>query len=129
MWKAHADIYECQWDLSNTLGKTSSLSPDQGVDDKLEEINGKEAKHKQGEVTLPRDKVDPLKKRKVFLLKHSSWKKSRASMTKMKTVLTIDDFDFIIEALNDTLLEIMEKQEVKQEEMYDRIEVKIQGVQ
>jgi hypothetical protein len=42
----------------------------------------------------------------------------------MKTVLTTDDFDFIIAALNDASLEIMEKQEAKQEEMYDRIKVK-----
>jgi hypothetical protein len=46
-------------------------------------------------------------------------------MTKMKTVLTTDDFDFIIAALNDASLEIMEKQEAKQEEMYDRIEVEL----
>jgi hypothetical protein len=43
----------------------------------------------------------------------------------MQTVLTTDDFDFIIVALNDTSLEIMEKQEAKQEEMYDRIEVEL----
>jgi hypothetical protein len=43
----------------------------------------------------------------------------------MQTVLTTDDFDFIIAALNDASLEIMEKQEAKQEEMYDRIEVKL----
>jgi hypothetical protein len=43
----------------------------------------------------------------------------------MKTVLTTDDFDFIIAALNDASLEIVEKQEAKQEEMYDRIEVKL----
>jgi hypothetical protein len=45
-------------------------------------------------------------------------------MTKMKTVLTTDDFDFIIAALNDASLEIVEKQEAKKEEMYDRIKVK-----
>jgi hypothetical protein len=44
-------------------------------------------------------------------------------MTKMKTVLTSDDFDFITAALNDASLEIVEKQEAKQEEMYDRIKV------
>jgi hypothetical protein len=44
---------------------------------------------------------------------------------KMKTVLTVDDFDFIIESLNDASLAIMEKQEAKQEEMYDRIEVEL----
>jgi hypothetical protein len=43
----------------------------------------------------------------------------------MQTVLTTDDFDFIIAALNDTSQEIMEKQEAKQEEMYDRIEVEL----
>jgi hypothetical protein len=50
-------------------------------------------------------------------------------MTKMKTVLTIDDFDFIIVALNDASLEILEKQEAKKEEMYDIIKVEFQGVQ
>ena len=43
----------------------------------------------------------------------------------MKIVFTADDFDFIIAALNDASLKIMEKQEAKQEEMYDRIEVKL----
>jgi hypothetical protein len=43
----------------------------------------------------------------------------------MKTVLTADDFNFIIAALNEASLEIMEKKEAKKEEMYDRIEVKL----
>jgi hypothetical protein len=46
-------------------------------------------------------------------------------MTKMQTVLTSDDFDFIIVALNDASLEIAEKQEAKREEMYDRIQVEL----
>jgi hypothetical protein len=66
-----------------------------------------------------------LKKRKVSPLKPSSRKKSRATVTKMQTTLTPDDFDFIIAALNDASLEIMEKQGAKQEEMYDRIEVEL----
>jgi hypothetical protein len=66
-----------------------------------------------------------LKKRKGYPLKPYSRKKSRATMTKMKIVLTTDHFDFIIAALNDASLEIMEKQEAKKEEMYDRIDVKI----
>jgi hypothetical protein len=70
-----------------------------------------------------------LKKRKVSPPKPSSQKKLKATMTKMQTVLTYDNFDFIIEALNDASLEIAEKQRVKQEEMYDRIEVKLRGVQ
>jgi hypothetical protein len=46
-------------------------------------------------------------------------------MTKMQIILTSDDFDFIIAALNNASLEIVEKQMAKQEEMYDRIEVKL----
>jgi hypothetical protein len=45
----------------------------------------------------------------------------------MKTVLIFDDFDFIIASLNDASLEIVEKKEAKKEEMYDRIEVKLEG--
>jgi hypothetical protein len=44
-------------------------------------------------------------------------------MTKMQTVLTFDDFDFIVATLNDASLEIAEKQMAKQEEMHDRVEV------
>jgi hypothetical protein len=35
-------------------------------------------------------------------------------MTKMQTVLTFDDFDFLIAALQDASLEIAKKQETKQ---------------
>jgi hypothetical protein len=86
--------------------------------------NGKGVEQKQGEVTLPRDETNPLKKRKVSPLKPSSRKKSKATVTNMKTVLTTDDFDFIIASLNDASLEIVEKQEAKKEEMYDIIKVK-----
>jgi hypothetical protein len=54
-----------------------------------------------------------LKKRKVYPLKPSSQKKSKATITKMHTILTSDDFDFIIAALNDASLEIVEKQTTK----------------
>jgi hypothetical protein len=89
----------------------------------VEEINGTGDEQKQGEVTPPRDETDLLKKRKVSPLKPSSRKKSKATVTKMKTVLTADDFDFIIAVLNDASLEITEKQEAKKEEMYDRLKV------
>jgi hypothetical protein len=49
-------------------------------------------------------------------------------MKKMQTILTSDDFDFIIVALNDAALEIAEKQEAKQEAMYNRINIELQGV-
>jgi hypothetical protein len=68
---------------------------------------------------LPRDEEDPSNKRKVSPLKPSSRKKSKASVTKIQTTLTSNDFDFIIAALNDALLEIEEKQEAKKEEIYN----------
>jgi hypothetical protein len=106
-------------DLSRASGKTTSVSPNRGGDD--EEINGKGYKQKPSEVTLPRDEVDPLKKRKVSPLKPSFQEKSKFTMTKMNIVLTTNDFDFIIVALNDALLEIIEELEAKQEEMYNII--------
>jgi hypothetical protein len=45
--------------------------------------------------------------------KPSSKKKDKATRTMFEIVLTTDEFDFIIIALNDTLLEIAEKQEAK----------------
>jgi hypothetical protein len=84
---------------------------------------------RKAKVTPPRDEEDPSKKRKVSPPKPSSRKKLKATMTKLQTILTPDDFDFIVAALNDASLEIAEKQEAKQEEMYNRIEVELQGVQ
>jgi hypothetical protein len=107
-------------DLSSTSGKTASVSPDRGGE---EEMNGTGVEKKKGKVTLPRDEADPLKKRKVSPPKPSSHKKSRTTLTKMKMMLTIDDFDFIIEALNDASLDIVEKKEAKNKEMYDRLKV------
>jgi hypothetical protein len=104
-------------EIDSASMKTASISPEQGGDG--EELDEKEVEQKQG------DEVDPLKKRKGSPLKPSSRKKSKASMTKMQTVLTSDDFDFLIAALNDASLEIAEKQEAKQEEMYDRIETEL----
>jgi hypothetical protein len=102
-------------DLSNASRKIASISPNRGSDD--EEINGKGGEHKKGEVTPPRDEVDPLKNRNFSPLKPSSQKKSRATMTKMNIVLTTDDFGFIIVSLNGASLEIVEKQETKKEEI------------
>jgi hypothetical protein len=47
----------------------------------------------------------------------------------MRTTLTLDDFNFIIAAVNDASQEILEKQEVKKEHMYNRINIELQGVQ
>jgi hypothetical protein len=61
--------------LDSASMNTSSISPEQGRDG--EELDDKEVENKQG------DEVDPLKKRKGSPLKPSSWKKSKASMTKI----------------------------------------------
>jgi hypothetical protein len=82
--------------------KTTSISPEQGGDD--EELGVKEVEQKQG------DKVDPLKKRKGLPPKSSSRKKVKATMTKMQIILTFDEFDFLIVAMQDDSLEIAEKQ-------------------
>jgi hypothetical protein len=47
----------------------------------------------------------------------------------MKTALTPDDFIFLIAAMNESIEEIIEKQEAKQETMYNKIEIELQGVQ
>jgi hypothetical protein len=113
-------------DLDRTSTNTVSISLEKGGDD--EEIDGAEFENKKGEVTSPRDEDDPSNKRKVSPPKPSFQKKLKASMTKMYTILTSDDFNFIIASLNDASLEIAEKQEAKKEAMYNRIEIKLQGV-
>jgi hypothetical protein len=47
----------------------------------------------------------------------------------MKTTLTPDDFSFLITAMNKAIKEITEKKKAKQETMYNRIEIELQGVQ
>jgi len=101
--------------------KIASISPEKGGDG--EELNEKEVEQQQG------DEVDPLKKRKGSPPKLSSQKKVKATMTKMQVVLTSKDFDFLITALQDASLEIVEKQDAKQEDMYDWIESELRGVQ
>jgi hypothetical protein len=113
-------------DLSSASVKTASMSPKKGGDG--EETDGTEDEQRKGEVTPPRDEEDPSNKRKVSPPKPSSRKISKAPITNMQTILTFDYFNFIVAALNDASLEIAEKKESKKEEMYNRIEVKIEGV-
>jgi hypothetical protein len=90
------------------------------------EVDGAEV---ELEVTLPRDEEDPSQKRNFSPPKPSSRKKSKASITKMQTILTSDDFDFIIAALNDALLEIVEKQEAKKKRCTIELRLSSNGVQ
>ena len=114
-------------DLDSASVNTASILVEKGGYG--EEIDGAKVEHNKGEVTLPRDEEDPSKKRKVSLPKPSSQNKVKATMTKMKTILISNDFDFIIAALNDASLEIVEKKEAKQEEVYNRMKFELQGVQ
>jgi hypothetical protein len=98
-------------ELDITSVKTASISLEKGGDG--EELGDKEVEQKQG------DEVDPLKKRKGFPSKPSFRKKAKDTMTKMQIVLTSDDFNFLIASLQDASLEIAEKQEAKQEKLYD----------
>jgi hypothetical protein len=114
-------------DVISTSVKTASISAVKGGD--VEEIYGVEDEQNKGEVTLPRDKDDTSKKRKVSPQKPSSRKKMKSTKTKFETTLTSYEFDFIVAALNDASLEIEEKKEAKKEEVFNRIKVEFQGVQ
>jgi hypothetical protein len=61
-------------------------------------------------------------------MKPTSWKKSKASNSKLQTMLTVDDFNFIITAVSDASGDILQRNEAKQEAMYDRIETELRGV-
>jgi hypothetical protein len=98
-------------DLANASVNTVSISAEKGGD-------GIEVEQKKGEVTPPRDEEDPSKKRKVSPSKLSSSKKMKATRTKFETTLTSDNFDFIVVALNDALIEITKNQEAKHEEVF-----------
>jgi hypothetical protein len=110
-------------DVSSTSAKTTYISPKKGGDG--EEIEGTEVEKNKCEVTPLREEEDPSKKRKGSPPKPSSQKKVKATKTKFETTLTSYDFDFIIVALNDASLEIVEKQE----EVFHWIKDELQGVQ
>jgi hypothetical protein len=88
--------------------------------------NGKDL---EGVEQRPGDEVEIIKKRKGSPPESSSQKKSKAPMTKLKTTLTPDEFSFLIAAMNKSIEEITEKKEAKKETMYNRIEIKLQGLQ
>ena len=97
----------------------NSITPDQGGDgEDLEEVEQRSE-----------DEVEIIKKRKGSPLEPSSQKKSKEPVTKLQTTLTPDNFSFLITAMNEARQGIAEKQEAKQETMYNRIKIELQGVQ
>jgi hypothetical protein len=101
-------------DVDSYSVKTSSITPDQeGNNEDLEEVK------KQ-----PEDKFEVPKKRERSPSKSSSKKKEKETMTKMNTMLTPNDFIFILTTLNESIEEIIEKKEAKKRMMYERIVIR-----
>jgi hypothetical protein len=113
-------------DIHSTSTKTTSLSPAQGRDG--EELGGMDVKQNKSEVTPPREEEEPSKKSKVTPPNPSSRKKTKATRTMFKTTLTHDNFDFLIVTLNDASLEIAERKEVNQEEIFNRLKGELKEV-
>jgi hypothetical protein len=113
--------------VHSTSVEKSSTSPEQGDDGG--ELGGTEIKQNRGEVTPPRDEEDINKKRKATLPNPSSRKKARSNRATFMTTLTSDNFNFLVTALNDASLEIAEKKEAKQEEVFSRIKGELREVQ
>jgi hypothetical protein len=96
-----------------------------------EEKEGEEDKQKKGEVKSPRnplEEAEKYKKRKVSPTKPTSQKKSKESKPKLQIVLMVDDFDFIIAVVSYSSEDILQRNEAKQEAMYDRFETELRGV-
>jgi hydrogenase maturation factor HypE len=103
-------------DIVNKSIWTASITPEQdGNDEEVEQ--------------RPEDEEESSKKRKVSPLKPSSQKKPRTPVTKMKTMLTPDDFSFLLATMNKDIEEITENKEAKKEAMFNRIGRELQGVQ
>jgi hypothetical protein len=102
-------------DVDSYSIKKASITPDQeGNKDNLEEVEQQ-----------PEEEVEVPKKRKGSPSKSSSKKKEKVTVTKMNTTLNPDDFNFLLETLNEVIEEITEKKEAKNQTMYDIIEADI----
>ena len=80
-------------DVDNRSIRTTSVTPEQGGNGEyLEEVKQR-----------PGEKLEIIKKRKGSPLEPSSQKKSKAPVTKLKTTLTLDEFIFLIAAMNEAI--------------------------
>jgi hypothetical protein len=100
--------------------ETAPDSPAEGGGDEVNQEEGEEEGNKQdkGEVTPPKDpliEVETSKKRKVSLQKPSARKKTRANKPQSQNVLTVDDIQLIITAVEDASEDILQRHEAKQE--------------
>jgi hypothetical protein len=62
-------------------------------------------------------------------MKSTSWKKSKSRKTKLHTVLTLDEFNFIIAVVSYSLEDILQRNEAKKQTMYEKIEAELRRVQ
>jgi hypothetical protein len=97
----------------NALEESGPDSPIGGGGDEVNQERGGEEGENQGkgEVTPPKDpltEAETSKKRKVSLQKPSARKKTCASKPKMKAMLTEDDVDLIIAAMEDASEDILQ---------------------
>jgi hypothetical protein len=117
----------------NASEETAPDSPAGGGGDEVnQEEEGEEDKQEKGEVTPPKDpltEAETSKKRKVSPQKPSAWKKTRANKPQSQNVLTVDDIELIITAVEDASEDILQRHEAKQETMYDRIEKELKDIQ
>jgi hypothetical protein len=114
------------YEKDNASEETVLDSPVGGGGDEVNQEEGGKDEEKQdkGESTLPKDPLtttEASQKRKVSPDKPSARKKACANKIQLKNVLTVDDVDLIIAAIEDALEDIPQRHEVKQETLYDRI--------
>jgi hypothetical protein len=104
-----------------------------GGDEVNQEEGGEEGENQdKGEVTPPKDpptEAETSKKRKVSPQKPSARKKTRANKPQSKNVLTVDDVDLIIAAMEDASEDILQRHGAKQETLYERIEKELKDIQ
>jgi hypothetical protein len=105
------DVQELRSDSEETVLDSPGRGGGDEVDkEEKEEKAREEDKQEQGEVAPPwnpLDDIDPMKKRKVSPMKPTSQKKSKAINPKLQTILTIDDFNFIIAVVLDASQDIL----------------------
>jgi hypothetical protein len=104
-----------------------------GGDEVNTKEEGEEGENKdKGEVTLPKDfptEADTSKKRKVSPQKPSGRKKTCTNNPHSMNVLTVDDVDIIIIAMEDASEDMLQRHGEKQETFYERIEKKLKEIQ
>jgi hypothetical protein len=90
-------------DVDSRSVRTTSITPDQGGNgEDLEEVEHR-----------PEDELEVIKKRKGSPPNSPSWKKSKETVTKMQTTLTLDYFSFLLATMNEAIEEITKKWEAK----------------